>query len=87
MVTEDCANAPVAAARAANATRDFFIEISPRLNIGLRYDKLLAVTCFTFCRSPGPTPVFGKLYLLNQTQRGGAKEIPLNGTKNTIFVV
>ena len=46
----------------------------------------MAVTCCAPRRSPGPTPVFGKLYVLNQSQRGGAKEIDLKDAKTACFV-
>src|SRR3954463_15736321 len=72
-VTDDWAEAAPAAAITASAIRDFFMQVSPRLNIGLR-----CVWVFE-CRharvptgSPGQPP-FGKLLLFHQTAFPRAK--------------
>src|SRR5215218_2633610 len=74
-VTDDWAEAAPAAAITASAIRDFFMQVSPRLNIGLR----LRMGCE--CRhvraptgSPGQPP-FGKLSLLHQTAFSCAKHL------------
>src|SRR5512140_3921496 len=73
-VTDDWAEArPANDASAARAIRDFFMQVSPRLNIGLRCEGL--TKCRHFCApagSPGQPP-FGKLTLLHQSGLSFAK--------------
>src|SRR5512141_2068859 len=72
-VTDDWAEAVPAAARTARAINDFFMQVSPRLNIGLRCEGV--TKCRHFCApagSPGQPP-FGKLSLLHQSGLSFAK--------------
>src|SRR5262245_37724452 len=74
-VTDDWAEAAPAAAITASAIRDFFMQVSPRLNIGLRCAWVFE------CRharvptgSPGQPP-FGKLLLFDQRLLARAKDL------------
>src|SRR6185369_4942789 len=72
-VTEDWAEATPAVASTARAIRVFFMQVSPRLNIGLRYEGVAKYR--RFCApagSPGQPP-FGKLSLLHQSSLSFAK--------------
>src|SRR5215213_8752456 len=55
-VTDDWAEAAPAAAITANAMRDFFMQVSPRLNIGLRCEWEIGMQARSCShRIPGPT--------------------------------
>src|SRR5690348_11587388 len=72
-VTEDWAEAAPAAARTAKGIRDFFMQVSPRLNIGLRCEGVTKCRQFMLPPDPRANLLLGRLEVLHQRGLAFAK--------------